>query len=399
MNTQKQFPKGFLWGAATSSYQIEGGLTNDWSEWEKSSERVAELKSKGLEPHDFQSGSSADSWNRMEEDLACLKQINATAYRFSIEWARIEPEEGRFDLKAINRYASFIAKLQESGIEPFVTLWHWPIPLWLRDKGGWANAKIVSYFESYTERLVAAFPTVKFWITMNEPTIFAGNGYFRGIWPPHKKNPFTYLRVLSHLAKAHHAAYKVIKKELPNAQVGIAADIVDFEAAPGFINTWIVAAVNWWWNYYFFNQIADAQDFIGLNFYFHHRVSYGMSKNKNERINDMGWELYPQSIYNVLNDLFSRYQKPIYITENGTADADDDHRGWYIRAVLEEVLHAMGEGVDVRSYLHWSLIDNFEWAHGFDKKFGLFEVDYKTFARRARPSAYEYALIVKNNSL
>ncbi len=395
----KQFPAGFLWGAATSSYQIEGGLRNDWSEWEHSKKRVTNLERQSFNPIDFQSGKAADSWNRLEEDIVCLKKINASAYRFSIEWARIEPEEGRFDQVAIQRYAHFIARLHEEGIEPFITLWHWPLPLWLRDKGGWASTSIVSYFEKYTQRLVEAFPTVKFWLTLNEPTIYSGNSYFRGIWPPQKKNPFCYLRVLSHLIKAHRAAYKVIKNELPKSQVGIATPNIDFEAAPGFINKWIVAAVAWWWNHYFLDHIKNEQDFIGLNYYFHHRISYGMNKNKNERVNDMGWELYPQGVTHVLKDLSDRYHKPIYITENGTADEDDDHRAWYINEVLKHVHESIEQGIDVRSYLHWSLIDNFEWALGFEKKFGLFEVDYRTFERRPRPSVETFARIAKNNSL
>lgn len=399
MNEAKIFPKGFLWGAATSSYQIEGGLVNDWSEWEKSERRLAFLKNKGLNPADFQSGQAADSWNRLENDIDCLKQLNATAYRFSIEWSRIEPEEGRFDEAALNRYANFIARLREEGIEPFVTLWHWPVPLWLSAKGGWKNFQIIKYFQKYTERIVEAFPTVKFWITLNEPDVFSGHSYFMGTWPPQERNPFAYLKVNSNLIKAHRAAYDIIKEHLPNSRIGIASHNVYFEAPSDFINQTICSIARWWWNFRFFDKIKDKQDFIGLNFYHHNLLNYGFIKNKNEKLNDMGWELYPQGILPVLKDLYARYNKPIYITENGTADADDDHRGWYLVEVLKNVHEAIRQGVDLRGYLHWSLLDNFEWASGFAPKFGLFEVNRKTFERIPRPSVEIYSQIIKNNSL
>ncbi len=393
------FPAGFLWGAATSSYQIEGGLTNDWSEWEKSPRRLADLHRRGLNPADYQSGLAANSWEMMDEDIECLKKINATAYRFSIEWARVEPEEGKFDEVAIARYADFIKKLQANNIEPFVTLWHWPVPLWLHKKGGWESKEIISYFKKYAEHLAQAFPTVKFWLTLNEPNIFAGNSFLAGAWPPQKKNPFTYLKVFRHLIAAHCSSFDGIKKILPKAQVGIASPNMDFESAGGIVNFLLKAFADWWWNHYFLNQIEAKQDFIGLNFYFHNRINYGYTKNKNERISEMGWELYPQSILPVLRDLHQRYHKPIYITENGLADAGDISRTWYIQEILKYTYQAIQSGADVRGYLHWSLLDNFEWAHGFSKKFGLFEVDYKTFERRPRPSALSYAQIIKDNAV
>lgn len=394
-----KFPSGFLWGAATSAYQIEGGLINDWSEWEKSPRRLAELKSKGLNPSDFQSGQAADSWHRLEEDIICLKKINATAYRFSLDWSRIEPEEGRFDEAALNRYASFVARLREENIEPFVTLWHWPIPLWLKAKGGWTSSVIIEYFKKYTERVVFALPTVKFWMTLNEPDVFAAHSYLQGNWPPQIKNPLIYLKVNRHLIKAHRVAFDVIKKHLPFSQIGIASHNVYLESAGGLINDFICLVARWWWNFYFFDKIKDKQDFIGLNFYHHRLIKYGFSSNKNEKINDLGWELYPQGILPVLKDLKSRYNKPVYITENGTADEDDDHRAWYLNEILKNVKQAIAEGVDVRGYLHWSLIDNFEWAYGFAPKFGLFSVDRKSFVRTPRPSVEIYKEICGSNEL
>ncbi|MCX6793460.1 MAG: glycoside hydrolase family 1 protein [Candidatus Falkowbacteria bacterium] len=398
-NKDLKFPDGFLWGAATSAYQIEGGLINDWSEWEKSGRRLSKLKAKGLNPLDFQSGQAADSWNRMEEDIACLKKINASAYRFSIDWSRIEPEEGRFDEAALNRYASFVARLQEEEIEPFVTLWHWPIPLWLRDKGGWKSSIIIEYFKKYAERVALALPTVRFWLTLNEPDVYSARSYLNGNWPPQIINPLTYLMVNNNLIKAHRAAYSIVKEQLPNAQVGLASHNVYLESAGGPINNFICLVARWWWNFYIFDKVKNKLDFIGLNFYHHTLLKYGFPRNKNEKTNDMGWELYPEGILPVLKDLQSRYNKPIYITENGTADEDDDHRAWYVKEILKNVHQAIEEGVNVRGYLHWSLLDNFEWADGFGPRFGLFSVDRKTFERKARSSVDVYSEIAKNNFL
>jgi beta-glucosidase len=393
-----KFPTGFLWGAATSAYQIEGGLVNDWSEWEKSPKRVKKLKAQGLNPADFQSGLAADSWNRFEEDLACLKKINASAYRFSIDWSRVEPEEARFDEGTLNHYSTMVARLREENIEPFVTIWHWPIPLWLRDKGGFEAKKIIFYFTRFAERVALALPTVKFWLTINEPTVYTGDSYFRGIWPTQKRNIFAYLKVLNNLAKVHKATYALLKKINPDCQVGIASSHMYFEAGPGIINKFAKTCADWWQNNHFLDQIKEQQDFIGLNFYLHVLLNYGF-KDKNKKTSDLGWELSPSAIYNMVMYLNERYHKPIYITENGLADAKDTYRTWYIEEALIGLHKAISEGADVRGYLHWSLIDNFEWTHGYSGKFGLFSVDRKTFIRTPRPSALVYAEICKNNEL
>lgn len=394
-----QFPKDFLWGAATSAYQIEGGLINDWSEWEKSPKRLAELKKKNLNPVDFQSGLACNSWEMMEEDIKCLKAIKATAYRFSVDWSRIEPEEGKFDEKALSRYADFVRRLQEENIEPFVTLWHWPIPLWLRDKGGWSFGLAIEYFKKYVKQVAIAMPTVKFWITLNEPDIYTGNGYLKGIWPPQKKNIFIYLKVLNNLVKAHVVAYDVLKLANPTCQIGIATPNFYFESASGLVNKLLKFGADWWWNNNFLNQIKNKQDFIGLNFYRHNLVNYGFSENKNGKTSDMGWELYPDGIYHVIMDLAKKYNKPIYITENGLADEQDVNREWYIKEIIKNISRAINDGAEVKGYLYWSLLDNFEWAEGFKPKFGLFSVDRKTFTRNMRPSARAYSEVIKNNYL
>jgi beta-glucosidase len=246
---------------------------------------------------------------------------------------------------------------------------------------------------------VQAFPTVKFWITLNETGVYAGNSYFVGVWPPQRKNPFLFLRVLRNLVQGHRVAYDTIKEAIPDAQIGVASPIAAFEAATWLDTIFFMPVVRYFSNYWFMDKIADKQDFIGLNYYFHQRLICGMPKNKNERMSEMGWELYPSGMYQVLCELAKRYKKPIYITESGLADEHDTQRAWYMKEILKSVWQAIEEGVDVRSHLFWSLIDNFEWAVGFTKKFGLFAVDRKTFVRSPRPSAAVYAKISKDNSL
>jgi beta-glucosidase len=172
-----------------------------------------------------------------------------------------------------------------------------------------------------------------------------------------------------------------------------------FKAAPGFINRILKWGADRWWNYRFLDKIKQYQDFIGLNYYFLNYVNYGFSKQFSyEKESDLTWGLYPEGIRYLLSDL-KKYQKPIYVTENGLADRGDQHRSWYIREILKNVHAAIGQGVPVKGYFHWSLIDNFEWASGFKPRFGLYEVDYQTYERKARPSAKVYADICKNNRI
>ncbi len=401
MNTSfLRFPDGFFWGTATSSYQIEGGLTNDWSAWEQSPRRLADLERRGLGPAtDFQSGQAANSWEHLEDDIAAIKRLNNTAYRFSVEWSRIEPEEGRFDGEALARYAHFVQRLKEEGIEPFVTLWHWPLPLWLHEKGGWEYAGIAERFALYAEKVVSALAGVRFWITLNEPEGFSGNSYLIGLWPPQKTNPFAYWRVLSHLVAAHKRAHEVIKRLVPDSQVSISTPRAYFVSWPDPISRLARFFARWWWNDRLLDRVADTIDFVGFNYYWRVKVKlFGYSKNEGERRSDMGWEIYPEGIYHELISL-KKYNLPIYITENGLADATDALRPAFIRDMLANVHRAIGEGADVRGYFYWSLLDNFEWSHGFGPKFGLYGVDRTTWQRLPRPSADVYAQIAKHNGL
>jgi len=394
------FPAGFFWGCATSAHQIEGGLLNDWTEWEKSPKRLANLKKKQEDPIDFISGVAANSYVENNADIACLKELNNNAYRFSLDWSRLEPEEGKFNIEALEYYKDFIKKLRAQEIEPFITIWHWPIPFWLRDKGGWKNKIIVDYFKKFTEKVGNYLnEEVNFWITLNEPMIYASQSYLIGEWPPQKRNIFSFLKVINNLAAAHRESYQILKLIDANNKVGIAKHNIYYESAGGIINNTLKKFIDWFQNFRFLNKIKDHQDFIGLNYYFHNYISYGLSHEFSyKEKSDIGWGLHPEGIYYVLKDL-KKYNKPVYITENGLADQGDQHRSWYIEEILKNVHHAISEGVAVKGYFHWSLIDNFEWSQGFKPRFGLYEVNYQTYERVGRSSAEFYADICKNNRI
>ncbi|MCA9364657.1 MAG: glycoside hydrolase family 1 protein, partial [Candidatus Moranbacteria bacterium] len=398
------FPENFLWGAATSSYQVEGGVHNDWTQWEQSPQRLRDIeKDKFLKKYpkeNYISGQAADHYNRFEEDFALAKELGHNAMRFSIEWSRIEPEEGYFSKKGLKHYKKVLETLKKQEIEPFVTLWHWTLPIWLAEKGGWQNKETIEHFARYCEKVVESFgENVRFWITLNEPEIYAGMAYLAGTWPPQKRSPITYLTVLHNLAKGHKRAYEVIRETNKNIQVGIAKNNFYFEAYENrLINHIPKKIADWWWNDYFLKQIKDHQDFIGLNHYFHMQFKKGLPSNENKKTSDLRWELHPGSIFHTLEGL-RKYKKPVYITENGLADARDEKRAWFICETVKNMHKAIERGVDLRGYLHWSLLDNFEWDKGFWPRFGLIEVDRQTQKRTVRSSAKFYGEICKRNGI
>ena len=415
MKQTLQFPDGFLWGAATSSHQVEGDNHNDWSEWElKNAIRLAQksksdfahnphwknFQSEAVSPANYISGIACNHYHRYEEDFDLAQSLSHTAHRFSIEWSRIEPEEGVFDKKEIEHYRDVIRAIKARGMTPFVTLWHWTLPVWLAEKGGFKNSQFPFYFQRYTEKIIEALGNeVVFWITLNEPGVVASHAYWKGTWPPQKKSFFACISTLRVLIKAHRQAYTTIKKISPHAQVGIATHQVAFEVAhPTLYNKFLRTIAHYFWNEWFLNKIIRHQDFIGLNFYNRNVIDNGFYKNPNKQQTDFGWEFSPESIHQALIEL-QPYNKPIYITENGIADASDILRQQFIPRTLAAVHSAIDDGVDIRGYLYWSLLDNFEWDKGFWPRFGLIAIDYATQKRTPRPSALAYAEVCKKNAL
>ncbi len=418
-NTKEiKFPQDFLWGASTSAYQIEGGIKNDWSEWEKdNAQRLAgEAKYNWAEwqqkkfpemftPDNYICGQAVNSYNMTDEDIECIKKLNLKAYRFGIEWARIEPEKGKIDKKELEHYRIFIKKLKDNNIEPIVTIWHWTNPVWISSNGGWHNPKTVQYFLNYVDLIVKEFgDMVKYWVSLNEPMMHIGHGYVDAKFPPNYKfNLIKILRAFKNLTKAHRESYKIIHKHNHEAKVSIAMTTGYFDSASGWnpIELLLVKIAHYFRNDWFLKKLKGHLDYIGVNYYHHDRIIWHppFKRNLNEKINDRGWEIFPVGIYHVLKS-YKKYKKPIIILENGTADSEDEHREDFIKDHLFYIHKAINEGVDVFGYCHWSLLDNFEWAEGFWPKFGLYEVDRENnFTRKARSSALAYAKICKENKI
>ncbi len=407
-----KFPKGFYFGASTSSHQVEGYGNNDWTEWEKSNaERLAKNAQNDppaggwpdfilnsypspLDPKNYISGRACDHYNRFNEDFDIAKSLGHNAHRMSVSWSKVEPEEGKFDEKVLEHYYQVAKTLRDRGMEPFVTLWHWPLPLWLVKKGGWEASQAPEYFARYSVRVVTALNQhINFWVTLNEPEIYAVHGYFQGTWPPGKKSMIRTQLVLYRMGKAHRLAYLAIKKIDSNKQVGFATNNTHFKSYGGFINTCLRYIADKRWNHSIFRYTSGTLDFVGVNYYFHRTIDWRGRHFKNKITSDVDWQIDPQGLYYVLMDL-KRYKKPIYILENGIADMRDVYRTHFIEQHLESVARAIEEGVPIKGYFYWSLLDNFEWSKGFWPRFGLVEIDYKTLERKIRPSAWKYKEII-----
>lgn len=378
------FPENFLWGVATSAYQVEGGIDNcDWSDF-------------------YSAGKACDHYHRYQQDFDLLQKLNLDSYRFSIEWSRIEPQEGKFDPKEIEHYRKVLLALKKRGIKTMVTLHHFTNPIWLAKMGGWANKKVVFYFSRFAKKVFKEYQDlVDFWVTINEPLVYTPSAYLTGQWPPQKKNPILFLKVIRNQILAHQKSYKIFHNLAPEVKVGIAKNNTFFEPFDknSILDRFSVLLADYFTNKFFLNRIRDYLDFIGLNYYFHFKVQFPFcNKNQNKVVSDMGWEVYPKGIYYVLREL-KKYNLPIYITENGLADQKDKLRKDFIKDHLFWIQKAIQENVNVKGYFHWSLIDNFEWDKGFEPRFGLVEIDYKTLERKPRPSAFYYAKVAKENNL
>lgn len=411
----KKFPEDFLWGAATSAHQVEGGTHNNWSEWERqNAERLAkEAHHKWekwqqakfpemFEPKNYISGRACDHYHRYREDFDLAKAGGHNAHRFSLEWSRIEPEEGKFDEREIEHYRQVILALKERGLEPFVTLWHWTNPLWLEKIGGLENKKFTKYFARFAKVMAEGLgDDVKFWVTINEPTSVIAASYTIGLWPPQKRNIFLAWRLFRKFSKIHIAGYRAIHKVSKNSQVGFANVLQSFEAynERSFLDRLMKRIGIYVSNKRLLKMTLGYNDFLTVQYYFHNRFKFPKKIRMGDKpVSDLNWEIYPPGIYFILRWL-KKYQLPIYITENGLADADDSRREEFIQSHLLWIQKAMAEGADVRGYFHWSLLDNFEWDKGFWPRFGLVEIDYKTLERRPRQSFYVYKQLIENKGI
>ncbi len=394
------FPKGFLWGSATSAHQVEGNnVRSDWWEWEQR-----------VQPVEKRSGEACNQYMLYEQDFKLAKKLGHKAHRLSLEWSRIEPEEGVFNQDEIDHYKRVLKTLKDLDFEVMLTLHHFTIPQWLAEKGGWEKAESVKYFARFVEKIV---PEVKdyvdLWITINEPGIIAYEGYITCKFPPQKKNRWSAFKVLWNLAQAHKKAYKTIHKLTTQPKVGFTNNVTSFHTyhqhSP--IENLIKIIYEYFNNHLIYLLTGKTSDFLGLNYYNHQYISLSgkaklpllvdVSEFKKD-ISDMGWEIHPDGIFDILVD-FDNYKLPIYITENGIATDNDDRRVRFLLSYLENVYQAIKAGVDVRGYCYWSLLDNFEWSSGFEPEFGLIEVDRETQKRTVKPSAYVYKEICEKNGI
>lgn len=368
--------------------QVEGGITG--SDW-------AELERKGDTPP---IGKACDHYNRFEEDLDIVKSLNLNTFRFSVEWARVEPEEGKFDGEELDHYRKVVAACHARNIKPFVCLWHFSLPLWFSQSGSFGRKDAVQIFSRYVKRVVGAFgDDVEFYITMNEPLVWIGeHGKTVHSAPSFWPNPFAGFLYLHKLIRAHKAAYKAIKEAHPSAQVGIAKHQFSFIGSNLFGSA-VAFFARLFWNRYFLNRIKGYQDYVGIQFYQRWKFWWSKEELRDAQYSDLGWQLNPEAIYDPIKEA-ARYGLPIYITESGLADAKDQYRAAFIRESLEAVRRAIAEGIPVKGYLHWSLLDNYEFTHGYEPQFGLVHVDFESNQKRTvRESARFYATIAKDNTV
>jgi len=403
-----QFPDNFLWGAATSAYQVEGqNLFCDWWEWEK---RV------GLKDL---SGLACRHYELFETDFVLAKELHHNAHRLSIEWSRIEPEEEKFDAKEVEHYKKVITCLKNHQLEPLVTLHHFTNPLWFSKKGGWCNRRSKEYFLRYARYIVEALgPQVRFWMTINEPQVYLYHGYISGAWPPQEKSLFKSKQAENNLIAAHIASYWAIheiyrRNNLADPLVSFANHMQSFVPCTSSLRDKIAVKIrNKLFNFGFLEALLKnkALDYIGINYYSRSLVElhswwpwsfFTDTCNQNHHSlpkNSLGWDIYPQGLYDLLLKL-KKYGLPVIITENGICIEDDNLRWEFIREHLKNVALAIQQGVKVAGYLYWSLIDNFEWDKGFGPRFGLIEVDYRNYCRTIRQSAKKYAQVCQSRKI
>ena len=388
---------------------MEGDDGNcDWWEWEQQPGRIANGDTSAV---------ACDHYHRYHEDFALLRELNQNAHRLSIEWSRIEPSEGVFDSRQIRHYRDVLGEMREQSILPMVTLHHFTSPLWFVRKGGWPARGSARAFMPFVHRVVDELgDLVGMWCTINEPSIYAVNGWITGEFPPgHRGNLLAQYRVTRNLQKAHELAYVAIKRRWPDTPVGLShhkflfspasrrrRDRLAAQATQLVTDRWPVGPAH-------LRPIVEAtSDFIGIAHYWGQVCAFDARRPRdqfirrfnppNEPVTEIGFVSKPAWMRAVLNTV-RRYGKPVYITENGLATSDDSWRERYLTEILANVHAAIEDGVDVRGYFHWTNTDNFEWARGYTAHFGLIAVDRSTLERTIKPSGRLYARIATANAL
>jgi beta-glucosidase len=413
--TSADFPAGFLWGAATSSHQVEGD--NRWNDW-------WQYEAAGRLPH--RSGAACEHFRRYEADFDLARSWGHNAHRLSIEWSRIEPAPGRWDAAALEHYARVIRALRERGLEPVVTLHHFTNPAWFTATGGWLQRDAARLFARYVEQVALRLGgEVRYWLTINEPTVYVLQGYMNGEWPPFQKGAWrAAIRALRNLARTHVAAWRTLRDRRPDCLVGFAHNAPAVEPCdPASLRDRLAARLrDAILNRAFFALIgawparrggALPLDFIGINYYFRvcvrstgwgprgllGRVCHEPHHRHQGALSTIGWEVYPRGLEVVAERFAARYRLPLLITENGIATTDEDLRTRFLLDHLARLAAAIRGGAPVIGYLYWSLIDNYEWTEGYDARFGLAAVDFATQERTPRPCAAVLEPVCRSNRL
>jgi beta-glucosidase len=386
-----EFPAGFLWGTATSAHQIEGGnINNDWWAWEHNPQSGC-LES---------SGDACDSFHRWPEDVDLVADLGLGAYRFSIEWCRIEPAEGEFSRAALDHYRRICAACHDRGIAPVVTFHHFTTPRWLTDRGGWEAADAPERFARYVEHAAAHIGDLIGWAcTINEPNVVAVLGYTVGLYPPGMKDEYgRHFAVNEAMVRAHRLAVEALRSGPGTFPVGLTLSMEELVAGEGGEQT-RDAAEQILENTFLDGTAGD--DFIGVQCY--ERTVLGptgpIEPAPGTRLTQMGYAYWPQVVEYTVRRAAAYTGIPVVVTENGIATEDDRERVEFISSALEGLHRCIADGVDVRGYFVWSLLDNFEWHLGFRPKLGLCGVDPTTFERQPKPSAHWFGQVAKANAL
>lgn len=390
------FPQGFRWGTATAAHQVEGGnWNNDWWAWEHAPDTPCE------EP----SGDACDQFHRYDEDIALCAALGFDNYRFSIEWSRIEPETGEFSRSALDHYRRVLASCHAHGIEPVVTFHHFTTPRWVVAEGGWHTASTVDRFLRFAERSVAHLgDLIGTACTINEPNIVSFIGYQMALFPPGVSDDAQFAAANANFLDAHRRVVPILKAGPGDFPVGLTLSMADYQAVPADDPDAIarrdrVRAVS---EDQFLDIVGD-DDFLGVQVYSRTRVGAASVLGPEDGVPTlpMGYEFWPASLGACLRRAwdYTGGSVPLLVTENGIGTNDDPQRIEYVRLALEGVLSCIDDGIDVRGYTYWSLMDNFEWAFGYRPRFGIIDVDRATQRRTVKPSGEWLSTIVRANAL
>jgi beta-glucosidase len=387
----ERFPDGFVWGTATAAHQVEGGnWNNDWWAWEH------DPASPCQEP----SGDACDQYHRYKDDIRLLAGLGFNAYRFSLEWSRIEPEDGEFSRAALDHYRRVCAYCREHALEPIVTFHHFTTPRWVVARGGWAEPATADRFARFCARAATHLgDLIGRACTLNEPNIVATMGYLYGLFPPGERDPDLRRRANEVFVDAHRKAVAAIHAAPGRPRVGITVAMSDYQAIDGgeaerdrYRRDMEDV----------FLEAARGDDFVGVQCYTRERIGPDGIRGPQDGvpITQMGYEFWPEALEATIRRAWEVTNGvPVLVTENGIGTDDDAERIVYVERALRGLRATLAAGIDVRGYVYWSLLDNFEWFLGYRPTFGLVAVDRTTQVRRPKPSARWLGDIARANAL